>query len=88
MGRRCTYEISHANLKCDEIGEDAVREAAEALDRLIAKNPDLAAFQKEIERRLRMAGVGENRTAVLCIMIESHLTDLARQMRGLLSLIA
>lgn len=46
------------------------------IDRLLELRPEMADYQREIERRLSHAGTFENRMAVLGIMMEDKLGQL------------
>lgn len=66
-----------------EMGKAARKER----DRLLEERLKLKGFQKEIYRRMRMAGNFKNRKAVLAIMIEAKLIELREQFSKLLLLI-
>jgi len=57
---------------------EKIRKAVEARDRFLAEHPELASFQKEIERRLRNAGSTENRMTLLKSMMEEKLFELSQ----------
>ena len=63
----------------ERIGERARRE----IRRLLQERPELAALQREIDRRLERSGNPQNRMAVLALMLESRLRDLQENLQKL-----
>ena len=53
------------------------------IHRLLDMRPEMADFQKEIERRLNCAGTFQNRMAVLGIMMEVKLNELQQNLVAL-----
>ncbi len=57
------------------------------LETLCRANPELAKYQQEIDSYLERAGSAENRMAVLGFLMESHLTELCRQLAEMANLV-
>ena len=55
-----------------------IQKAVKARDCFLAEHPELMSFQKEIERRLRCAGIMENRMTILRSMMEEKLIKLSQ----------
>ncbi|MBW1994168.1 MAG: hypothetical protein JRI77_06920 [Deltaproteobacteria bacterium] len=82
MGNRIYFlkkDVQLDEQQLRELGETASKER----DALLKERPELRAFQKEIDWRLKCAGSFENRMAVLGIMMEANLKELQKQLKHL-----
>ena len=89
MGHKLAFDLgTTSNSPFPWNVQKALSEALAERASFLEKNPALSGYQEQIDRILENAGSTENRMAVLALLMESKLRELAEQLVGLRGLIA